>query len=434
MNSIQQLKLAWIESPLSVSRMKKNSLGWGLTYAITTFVLFALFIWLLLSNQHAIKDSILNYLFPKSWHSISEKLADFMFDSQKKAVLSNMVLSGSLVLASICLFPLKEKFSAVFEKEAKYSNGEVKEYPLHIQALEETKLFLLYLTAQSVILWLGYYPFQWTSALSVGLSYLFLFFTFGLDMISPTLQRHRISYSLILKFVLSRPLLVTLFGLLYSAPLLIISHFVFKQESLSFLEMSSILFLSNIVFLSLAIPAGTHLASNIIKEVQEIRPPSKSSSARAYTVVGLLLSASLFLHSRIVVSLHHKSQLLKAEYDLDWSSIKLDMPSLSTLANGQALSNFSVDVVITNPTEFDIIIESSEIVVEQENEVIASVDLNGFELASGEKKRIKLKLKSDSNLSLVNDFDTLFQGWRIDMYIDVWPGIPFMLNIFEQET
>lgn len=433
MNVLKQLKLPLIDSPLSLRFIKKRSLTWGIFYSICTFVVFGLFIWAMLSHQDEIKALLLDYLFPKSWQGISEKLANFMFESQTKTVLSNMILSGSLVLASITLFPVKEKYSAEFEQDAGYSNGSIREFPLTLQAWEEIKLFLLYLTAQSVILWIGYYPYQWSTVLSITLSYVFLFFTFGLDIIAPTLQRHRINYSLMLKYLLKHPLMVMCFGLLYSLPLVLISHYVFKQTELSFIEMTSILFLTNILFLSLAIPAGTHFASNILPSIRQLSPPAKSKVKFVYGLLSLLLVTSLFLHSRIVVSLHHKSQLLKANYDLDWSSIEFDLPTLTQLTSGKALSQFSIDVVIHNPTEFDIVIETSEIVVKQERKIIANIDLDGFALQSGETKRVTLKLDSDSNLSLVSDFDQILNGWQIDMFIDVWPGIPFMVNIFSQE-
>jgi len=433
MNSFKQIKLATIDSPLSLRFMRKNSLRWGAVYSFSTFVVFSLFIWVMLSNQQVIKTILLDYLFPESWQSVSEQLADFLFESQTKVVVSNLILSGSLVLASIVLFPVKEKFSAEFERDANYCNGSVNEFPLILQAWEETKLFLLYLTAQSVILWIGYYPYQSTTILSIVLSYLFLFFTFGLDIISPTLQRHRINYSLMLKFLMTRPLLTISFGLLYSLPLIIISYFVFDQSELTLVKMTGILFIANIIFLSLAIPAGTHIASKILPQIKKTPQPNHSNVRNTYLVLSVLLIASLYLHSRLVVSLHHKSQLLKAEYNLDWSSITFDLPSLSQLANGKALSNFSVDIVINNPTEFDIIIEPSEIHIEQDRKLIATLNISGFNLLSGEKERINLKLNSKSNLNLVNDFDRILDNWRVDMYIDIWPGIPFMINIVSDQ-
>lgn len=431
MTLLQQLKIALFDSPGSLLKLRGRSLRWMGIYCLTGIVLFSLFVWIMLSNQQSIKNALLDYLFPQSWHGLSETLADFLFESQTKSVVSNAILSGSLVLASIFLFPIKEKYSAEFEKDAKYKNGEVNEFPLIYQAWEETKLFLIYLTAQSIILFIGYYPFQWASWISTGLSYLFLFFTFGLDLISPTLQRHRTRYSLILKILLKKPLLVISFGLLFSLPAILLGRWVFSFDELTLIEISSILFLTNILFLTLAIPAGTRVASDLLPLVQLILPPRKRTVVWGYAIVSILLACGLFLHSQLVVSLHHKSQLLKAEYDIDWSSIEYEVPSFSQLANGKALSNLSFDMVIANPTEFDILIEKSQMIVEQKENVIATVDISGFELLSGESQRIKIKWDSNSDLSQLSNFGNLLEDWRIDMHLQVWPGIPFVFNIIE---
>ena len=204
MRLTQQITLALFFAPLSLRHLKKNSLVWLLSYLTLGLVVFSIFSWFLLENQDHIKQNILDYFFPQSWQNVSERLGVYLFESQAKVVLSNLVLSGSLVMASLFLFPIKEKYSAKFEQDLPVNNGSIKEFPLIMQALEETKLFIVYLAAQSIILWIGYYPYQWATITSIILSYLFLFFTFGLDFISPTLQRHRITYSLIIKSLLKK--------------------------------------------------------------------------------------------------------------------------------------------------------------------------------------------------------------------------------------
>lgn len=431
MTNIQQLKLALINAPRSLVNIKRGSLHWLMIYSMVGVIVFGLFFWLMLANQEVMKNALLDYLFPQSWHEISVKLADFLFESQTKTVLSNMILSGSLVMASMLLFPIKEKYSAEFEKDAGYNNGKAEEFPLIYQAWEEGKLFLLYLTAQSLILWIGYYPYQWSTWVSISLSYLFLFFTFGLDFISPTLQRHRTKYSLILKVLVKKPFVTLLFGLLFSLPIILLSQLVFSYKELSLIEISSILFLTNIIFLTLAVPAGTHIASQLFPQVKNALPVKKKSIVWGFSIMLLLLATSLFLHGQLITSLHHKSQLLKAEYDIDWSSIDYQLPSFSQLTNGKALSNFSFDMVINNPTEYDILVEDSQIIIEQREINIATIDLNGFELPAGESRRVNIKLDSNSNLSQVSNFTNLLNDWRVDLHLQVWPGIPFVINIME---
>jgi hypothetical protein len=433
MSIFYQLKLSLFEAIASLRFFNRKALSWGVVYSLATIVIFGLFVWFLFNYQVPIKAALLDYLFPKSWQSLSEQLANFLFESQTKIVLGNMILSGSLVLASITLFPVKEKYSSEFEKTLKHNNGQTSEFPLYMQALEEVKLFLLYLTAQSVILWIGYYPFVWTTIISNTLSFVFLFATFGLDFIAPTLQRHRVTYSLMIKFLLQHPLIALSFGTLFSLPLVLISPYIFSIPELSFIEITGFLLFLNIIFLVLAVPAGTFIASKLLPEVRQTEPAKRRNVRASYVMMTVLLLSTLFLHSQLVVSLHHKSQLLKAEYDLDWSSISFDLPSFSELSSGKALSNFSMDIVINNPTQFDIIIEPSELYIEQKENLIAKLNINGFALASGENKRITLNMDSDSDLSKLSEFGELTKDWNIDMYIDVWPGIPFMLNVFKSE-
>lgn len=431
MTIFQQLKEAFILSPATLVHLKKSSISWMMIYFISGLVIFSLFTWQMIEHQETIKNVLLDYFFPESWHSVSEKLANFFFESQTKAVLSNLILSGSLVVASIFLFPIKEIYSAKFEQDAQFNNGEKNEFPLIYQALEEGRLLLLYIAAQSVILWIGYYPFAWTKITAITLSYLFLFFTFGLDIISPTLQRHRINYTIILKYLLKKPILVLCFGLLFSLPAVLLGKLIFSYKELTLIEIASILFLVNILFLTLAIPVGTRIASVLLPQARQTQAPSKNSIRWSYTTLFIVLVISLTLHGQLIASMHHKSQLLKAEYSIDWSSIDYKLPSFSQLLNGKALSNLSFNVEIKNPTEFDIIMENSKIYVEKETLTIATVDLHGFEIPAGETRQVTMKLDSTSEINKLSHFDDLLKDWRVDMHLQVWPGIPFILNIVE---
>jgi hypothetical protein len=427
------LKTIFIDAPLSIVNIKQRSLLYMLIYFSLGLVIFGSLTWLMLSNQEQIKSALLNYIFPQSWHEISEKLAHYLFESQAKTVIANMIISGSMVIASIFLFPFKELFSAQFEKDGDYNNGEVKEFPLGLQALEEVKLFLFYLTAQLTILWIGYYPYAWTHWLSIGLSYLFLFFTFGVDFISPTFQRHRQRYSLILKFLFKKYLSVILFGFLYSLPIILLSHFIFSFEQLTLIEIASILFLVNLFLLTLAIPAGTHIASRLMPQLRLAKAPQKRSVQLSYSLMAAILICALILHTKLIKSMHHKSQLLKAEYSIDWDSIDYQLPSFSEFFNGKALTNLSFDLAIKNPTQFDIDVEPSQIVILKDQLLIATIDLNGFRVESGKTHAVTMTFDSNSDLSKITNFRTLLENWRVDMQLDLMPGIPFIFNLIEQK-
>ncbi len=430
MKITEQLKQALLNSLWALHHIRIQSALWMMIYLVCGLTVFALCTWQMLTHQVEIKQLLLDYLFPTSWHGLSESIVEFFYEKQAKVVIGNMILGASLVIASVLLFPIKEIYSAKFEKDAKYANGDREEFPLWMQALEESKLLLFYLTAQCLILFIGYYPWPVTQWLSISLSYLFLFFTFGLDFIAPTLQRHHLKYSVFIKAMLIRPWLVTAYGALFSAPAIIIARIMFEIENLTLIEVASYLFLINMFFLTAAIPAGTHLASKLLPEVRDSSPIPHNIMNRGYIVMGVILIISLLLHGALLRSVHHKTQLLKAQYDVDWGSFKLDIPDFSELLNKKSLTNLTFDLEITNPTEFGIVIEKSQIYVDKDGENIAQVDLNGFAIASGEVRRVNIKLDGISDLGKIQNFSILLEEWHISMYIDIWPGIPFIINIF----
>ncbi|WP_196137197.1 hypothetical protein [Aliikangiella sp. G2MR2-5] len=431
MTLTRQLSEAFFHAPKSILLIRSKTFQWLFVYLLAGLAIFSLFTWQLLENEQNLKNLLLDYFFPTSWHEISEQLAMFLYDSQAKTVVANAIMSGSLVLASMFLFPIKEQYSAVFERESGLSDGSEREFPLMIQAWEEVKLFLFYLTAQSIILWIGYYPYSWASWLSIILSYLFLFYTFGIDFISPTLQRHRVGYTLMLKALFKRPWVTLGFGVLFSLPIIGIAQFAMRFEELTLVELTGILFIANIFFLTLAVPAGTRIACSLMGEVKNTRPPRQKNKVIAYSCMLITLTFMLFLHGGLVTSLHHKSQLLKAQYDVDWDSFDFDLPNFSQLLNGKALSKMSFNVEIKNPTEFDIVIENSEIWVEKKEKVIAQIDLAGFEIPAGQTRQVKIKLDSNSDLGKITNFREILEHWRVDLHLELWPGIPFIVNIAE---
>jgi len=429
MTVLQQLKICLFDSFLSLKNIRAQTLIWlGIYYAIGLLV-FGFLVWQLIENQMAIRNSVLDYLFPKSWHGVSDRLANFLYESQAKVVLGNLIISTSFVLASIFLFPIKEKLSQVFEKESNYHTGEYQEFSLFQQAIEESKLLLFYFSIQSLILWIGYYPYVWSTWLSIILSYCFLFFTFGLDFIAPTLQRHRTKYALILKTLFKYPLIPFVFGALFSLPVILLTRILFTNPDNTFIETIGFILIANLLLLALAIPVGTTIASKMFHLFNKTKVPSLKSMKVFYAVISLILVSTLFLHSQLVISLHHKSQLLKADYDIDWSSIQYELPSFTDLTQGKAFSSLSFDMQVNNSTEFDIVVENSILYITQNEKDIATIKLSSFSLPAGETHRIKINLGSNTDFSNLSDFNNLMNDWKINVEIDIWPGIPFVFNL-----
>ena len=300
------------------------------------------------------------------------------------------------------LFPLKERYSAIFEKEMGYPNGQPEEYSLAYQAVEETRLFLFYLTAQLSILWIGYYPYEWTRTLSIVLSYFFLFFTFGLDLISPTLQRHKINYAKIVKLLTANPVLTLGFGLVYSLPVVLLSFWVFSNPEWSLTKITSVLFFLNLLAIALAITGGTKIATQLVPLAKQLPAIGHQRQAFWYGLMGLVLVISATLHATLVSSMHHKSQILKAGYDVQWSSIDIDLPSLEELRTGKAFGSLSVDLEITNPTEFDIIIEKSRLLI----------DNKGKRVSGNRHQSLAGKIEGDKNCRTGSGFNDGYNANR----------------------
>ena len=434
MNLLRSLSEALIHAPLSLRKCRQQSFVFMALYFCSATIIFSVTAYLLIQHEQELKSILLDYLIPKNWQSLSEQIVEFFFASQAKVVISSMIIGASLVFSSVLLFLLKEKYSSVFEREAGYENGPSQDYPLHIQAWEEIKLFLLYITAQLVILWIGYYPYPWANALSITLSFLFLFFTFGLDFISPTFQRHKIPYVVIVKFLVKKFIVTITFGIVFSLPVILLGHFILKQEQLSLVDVISILFLVNILFLTLAVPAGTHLASQLITDARATQVPSTTSRTISYTSLFILLIAGLILHSRLILSMHHKSQFLKAEYDIHWSSFDLKLSSLFESDQQKSLGKLSFDLTIINPTQFDLEVEKSQLLIEKGEHLISKIQLSPLAVAAGDSETITLTLDATSDFSSIDGFgDLLKKDWRIDWELELFPGIPFIINIVKPD-
>jgi len=317
MRILSQIHHSTLAALGSLTQQKHRSTVWMGIYLLVGLAVFSLFSWLFWQYQDDLKQMLLSYLFPDSWHTLSESVVEYFFSTQAKVVLSNLVLGCSLVIASVFLFPLKEKYSAHFESEQHYPNGTPHEFPLIRQAKEEIRLFLFYVTSQLIILWIGYYPFAWAKITSISLSYLALIIMFSMDLISPTFHRHQVGYSRMIIVLMRNPFATLCFGAIYSVPAVLLSYGITRFTELTFLEMSSWLFITNILFICIAIPGGTHVASQLLPENQHVKPFTLSTKRISYALMVILLITFGILHGRLAQSLHHKSQILKAEYEVD---------------------------------------------------------------------------------------------------------------------
>lgn len=431
MSILQQFFLALSQSSTAILKGKTQTYKALFIYIACGLAVFGVVFSLLIQYEPQIKTAVMHYLLPQSWHNISERLIQFFFESQTKVVLASLIINSAIVLSSMVLFPIKEWASRTYERENQLSPGKQEEFPLWLQGLEECKLLFIYLTAQSVILAIGYYPYAWSSAISNILSILFLCFSFGLDLIAPTLQRNKIKYSAILKVLLKNPVLTLAFGAVFSLPLVYLGQLILAAEQLSLAQLSAVLFAINLLLLAVAIPAGTGIASRLLDTTRNTASPTRASKIKVYSVLSILLVMSGSFHYLVAMSMHHKSQLMKCEYTIDWDSLKTDWPSISALMNGEQDAKFEVYLEVRNPTPFDLEIENSQLQIFQNLKLVSSTSINAFYVPSGETVKHKLKLSTQFNKNALSNFSGLLEGWSVQITLDLLPGIPFIIQVVE---
>lgn len=425
--------LTSLSAPLQIRRGSSAFFVGLIAYICLGLLIFGGVGYSLNENQDSLRQLLMDYFLPQSWHWAADKLMDFFLASQTKVVLVSMIISGALVVASVLLFPLKEYCSAQFERDLRESDTTPAEFPLWRQAMEEGKLLLLYLTAQSIIFAIGYYPYAWCDWLSSALSLLFLFFSFGLDLIAPTLQRHRLAYAPVIKLLLRNSALTLAFGLIFSLPMLLLGNWIIHHEVLTLVEISVILFLFNMLFLTLAIPAGTAAASALLTEAHHLQPPGRTALRLSYGVLTTAFLLSSGLHALVAISLHHKSQLLKCDYDIEWKSLDIRLPSLGELARGETQTEIRFWMTIRNPTPFNLRVEDSVLLVKQYDRLISRTEISTFGVDSGESVRLPMAISSTLNNNRIAGWGKIASGWSIHLEIALLPGIPLILELLAAE-
>ena len=213
--------VAALMSPLALIRLPARAwallMGYLLACAAVLFGVRAV----LVAHQGALEELVLSYLFPESWHFAARMVIERFFAAQEKIVVINLVIASALMAVTVSLFWLKELVSAAFEKDGKLVDKPNEEHPLWEQAWQEIKLLVLFFGVQGSIFWIGYQPSAAFKKTAVVLSYLFLFFTYAIDFVSPIFQRHEGHYSRILKVLAKNGLGALAFGAIFALPTII---------------------------------------------------------------------------------------------------------------------------------------------------------------------------------------------------------------------
>jgi len=420
-----QLFAALVGAPAAPLRLRGRAWGLLLLYVLLAGGVLGGLAALLLTYQEQARAALLGHVLPESWIVVAELLIDRFLAAQTRAVLVNALITGTLVLISVLLFPLKERLGAAFERGSGLTERPGRELPLLLQAGQELKLLLLYLALQLSIIWLGYTPDPTRQLAATLLSYLLLFWAFAIDFISPLLQRHGLRYSQILKTLLRHPLAALAFGAFFSAPAVAAGLLVARTPALPLSTAVLALFGANLVSIVWGCLGGTWLGARLLAPAARSRRSGRPARALTWLLLLALLGVNGYVFGAAARSLHRKSQLLKCRYSLVPGSLSLSRPRLASLLQGQLSVGVAFRLQIENPTGFDLAIEDNRLVVRHRESVVAEGSLTPLAVPAGETRvqPVKLTVEARPAVLLRRGRALLQDAWSVTLYLRVAEGV-----------
>lgn len=426
----RQIALA-LTAPLSLFALPKKTWGYFALYLALCAVVLGGSGYLIFRSENLMRDLVLAYLFPDSWHSAMGFVADRFLEAQSKAVLANVAVIGSLAMVSLLLFPFKEMLSASFEREAKLITDPVQEHPLWEQGWEEIKLFVGVLAIQGAVFWIGYTTVGWRVVAAAVLGNLLTFAVYAVDFIAPPFQRHYGHYSRILKTLAMHPIACLGFGAIFAAPALIATT-AFGDMRLE--TMVGLTCAINVVGIAWAAVAGTWLGSKLYPDFVRTKRSSIPARVLTWLVVGGLLVFNGYTFGSLTWSVHKKSQILKCEYSLVWTSFDVDLPGLGSLLADKPEVGVSFEVEIKNPTSTPVELEENRIELRHQGDLLGTAKLRSFRVDahSTARQRVGASLGlSPKTIAKRNTSLLSLESWTITLYIQVAPGFEFPVYLVE---
>ena len=446
MAPLSQLTTA-LAAPFSPRRATKITWLWAAMYALSAACLFGGLIWLAHAYGPKLRQTLIAYLFPKDWHFAANTLVDLLLEQQKRHLLINLGNGASLVLVSALLFPLKELLSARFEQHSQLCQEPPNELPLWQQGLEELKLALLYVALALSIFWLGYGPEPSRQRLAMGLSTTLLAVTFAIDFISPLLQRHGLTYAQILKTLGRRPLLALLFGGVFASPSLLAGLWLRHNPQAELPQGLLVLFSANLVGIVWAVLSGTWVASKLLGDAKQSAASKPGVRVLGWLVLLLVLSANSAVFVALGRSLHHKRTILHCRYSVDWRSIDVDLPQLSSDSWRDRLSavvgavrddtvkvDLKLTLSISNPTQSDARIEDNRIEIRHGADLVSRASISPVHVPAGQQIKQAVKLGLQLHPSTVLKWKELLKNkWRVTLHLRLAPRLWFPVYLLSPQ-
>lgn len=434
----EQLYLAGVEAPLAARKLRSRSAVWLAIYIVAAAGILTLVGWQLIENKGTLLELAMDYVVPENWHFAARTLIHKFFAQQETLVLINAVVAAALLVVQATLFPIKEQVSAALETDAALLTEPVEEFPIWFQAWEEIKIFLALLAAQGSIFWLGYTDDPFRRKLAVVVSFLVLACNVGVDFLSPILQRHKLRYSQIIKTLFAHPLLLLGFGALFALPALGGTALAAKHEEWSSAAQVAVAFGGQVIGVALAVIGGTVAGAPLVADARTRARSHVAVRVLAWLALTGILAWNGYRFAVIGISLHHKSQLLKCDYTVDWSSFEPQLPSAIEMAIAARTDSITIavafDVTVHNPTGVDVEIESNRLEVRQKGLLVAQTSLPKGKVASGATTILHLNLPLRLRPSQVLRIRELIttDGWTMTLFLEVDDGFTFPVYILSK--
>jgi len=431
----QQLYLAGVEAPIAARKLRKKSLLWLATYVGAAAAILALVGWQLVKHRGELAQLGLDYVVPKDWHFAARTLFHKFFASQEQLIIVNAVVTAALLVVQATLFPIKENVSAALEDDAKLVDDPVEEYPIWFQAWEEVKLFLALLAAQASIFWIGYSDDPVRRKLAVVLSFIVLAGNVGIDFLSPVLQRHKLRYSQIIKTLFAHPILLFGFGALFALPALGATALAASHKEWSFGTQVGVAFGGQVIGVALAVIGGTVAGAPLVADARTRVRSHVIVRIVAWLVLVSVLALNGYRFGSIALSLHHKSQLLKCDYSIDWNSFEPQIPSAVDLAlatrNDNITIGVSFDVTVHNPTSVPVEIEDNRLEVRQKDQLVAKTALPRGRVDAGATNKLHITMPltiQPSQILRIRELITT-KDWTITLFLEVANAFEFPVYV-----
>jgi len=192
-----------------------------------------------------------------------------------------------------------------------------------------------------------------------------------------------------------------------------------------------VLFAASVLSVGWAAVAGTYCGAQLLPDARRTDPPAKATRTLAWLLLLGLLGWNAFRFGAVGLSLHHKSQILKCEYSLEWTSIGFDRPGVVDFVGGLRRDVVQVgvhfDVTIRNPTPFDVQVERNRVEIAKDGQRVAGTRLTPLRVRAGDETRVRMAVPLELTPTQLARGTQLLQaeGWKITLWLEVAPGFEF---------